>query len=420
MKSNIKFNWRTNKASFPANSVSLAYVLLEAVPIVEKQNSRQPLNLALVLDRSGSMKGTKIENVRKAVNAIIEQLTEQDILSVVLFNEEVELLIPAQSVSNKAELKKKIDQITHGGGTMISKGFRIGLDELQSFRSEDRINRMILLTDGQTYGDEDQCCQLAQEAARQNIAVTALGVGDEWYEDMIDAIAQYSSGKSDYIAQPEDILSFFNEEVETFRDTVFQNATLTLRLSDGVVPKRVFRVTPMISNLGFAPISEHDIILNLKELTTNVGQRILVELMLPARPEGDFRLAQAELCFDIPQEGVLDEKIRMDLIFKFSENAESGRDFDADLMNIIEKVTAFNLQTRALDDAAAGNISGATQKLRAAATRLINLNEADLAQAALQEADNLEKEGQMSKAGTKKLRYETRKLTRRLDLEEAA
>ncbi|MBN2090466.1 VWA domain-containing protein, partial [candidate division KSB1 bacterium] len=310
MKSNIKFNWRTNKACFPANSATLAYVLLEAVPLSEKQIVRQPLNLSLVLDRSGSMKGTKIENVRKAVNAIIEQLTDQDILSVILFNEEVELLIPAQSVSNKAELKKKIDQITHGGGTMISKGFRIGLDELQSFWSEDRINRMILLTDGQTYGDEDQCCQLAQEAARQNIAVTALGVGDEWYEDMIDAIAQYSSGKSDYIAQPEEILSFFNEEVETFRDTVFQNATLTLRLSEGVVPKRVFRVTPMISNLGFAPISEHDIILNLKELTTNVGQRILVELMLPARPEGDFRLAQAELCYDIPQEGVLDEKIR--------------------------------------------------------------------------------------------------------------
>jgi len=87
--------------------------------LAEKQKSRRPLNLALVLDRSGSMKGTKIENVRKAVNAIIEQLTDQDILSVVLFNEEVELLIPAQSVINKAELKKKINQITHGGGTMI-------------------------------------------------------------------------------------------------------------------------------------------------------------------------------------------------------------------------------------------------------------------------------------------------------------
>jgi Ca-activated chloride channel family protein len=83
-------------------------------------------------------------------------------------------------------------------------------------------------------------------------------------------------------------------------------------------------------------------------------------------------------------------------------------------MNIVEKVTAFKLQTRALEEAKMGNVSGASQKLRAAATRLLEMGEEDLAQSALEEAENLEKSGQMSARGTKKLRYETRKLTQRL------
>ena len=87
--------------------------------------------------------------------------------------------------------------------------------------------------------------------------------------------------------------------------------------------------------------------------------------------------------------------------------------YDPGIMNLVEKVTAFKLQTRALDEAKAGNIAGATQKLRAAATRLLELGEADLAEAAQQEANNLEQSGQMSASGTKKLRYQTRKLTQK-------
>ncbi|HID05556.1 MAG TPA: VWA domain-containing protein, partial [Armatimonadetes bacterium] len=83
--------------------------------------------------------------------------------------------------------------------------------------------------------------------------------------------------------------------------------------------------------------------------------------------------------------------------------------------NIIEKVTAHKLQTRALDEAAMGNVVAATQKLRAAATRLLDMGETELAQTALREAERLERGGQMSAAGTKKLRYETRKLTQKLD-----
>ena len=98
----------------------------------------------------------------------------------------------------------------------------------------------------------------------------------------------------------------------------------------------------------------------------------------------------------------------------FTADAALAKQHDAEVMNIVEKVTAFKLQTKALEDAKMGDVAGASQKLRAAATRLLEMGEQDLAEAALAEAQNLEKSGQMSAYGTKKLRYETRKLTQRL------
>lgn len=421
MENKIDFSWRSNKKYYAAfNQPQLAYLQIDIKPPQVEQSRRPPLNLSLVIDRSGSMKGEKIENVRNAVNKIIDLLNEDDILSVVAFNEEVELLIPSQPVMDKKKMRQAINNLAHRGGTAISKGMRVGLDELSSYLDHDMINRMILLTDGETYGDEDECCILAKEAAQQKIAVTALGVGDEWNDEIIEAIANYSQGKSDYIESPDEIVKYFTDEVTEFKAIVVQNATLTLRLAEGAIPRKVYRVLPLISDLGFSPISDRDITVDLHEITAEQGQRLLIELLLPPRTEGSFRLAQAELIYDIPSEGEQDLRVRTDLLFDFTKDAELLRDYDAELMNTVERVTAFNLQTRALNDISQGRVDQATQKLRAAATRLINLDETELATTALQEAERLTNEGKMSRQGTKKLRYETRKLTRRLESFNAA
>ena len=108
------------------------------------------------------------------------------------------------------------------------------------------------------------------------------------------------------------------------------------------------------------------------------------------------------------------QKIRVDVITHFSANDIETKKINPRVMNIVEKVSAYDLQTRALSQAVSGDIPGATRKLRAAATRLLDMGENDLADAAFEEAENLEKSGSMTSSGTKKLRYETRKLTRRL------
>jgi Ca-activated chloride channel family protein len=153
---------------------------------------------------------------------------------------------------------------------------------------------------------------------------------------------------------------------------------------------------------------------SLGEMEKGQSRSILVELLVAPRPAGRYRIAQTEISYDVPGLKLVGERVRSDILLDFTADAVQAKEYDAGVMNIVEKVTAFKLQTRALEEAKMGNIVGASQTLRAAATRLLEIGEEDLAQSAMEEAENLEKSGQMSSHGTKKLRYETRKLTQRL------
>jgi Ca-activated chloride channel family protein len=189
---------------------------------------------------------------------------------------------------------------------------------------------------------------------------------------------------------------------------------MVLRLANGVTPRQVWQVLPMISNLGYRPLSDRDVQVMLGDLEKGQPRSLLVELLVGPRPAGSYRIAQAEISYDVPGLKLVGEKVKTDILLDFTADPAQAKAYDAEVMNIVEKVTAFKLQTRALEEAKMGNVAGASQTLRAAATRLLEMGEEDLAQSAMEEAENLEKSGQMSSYGTKKLRYQTRKLTQRL------
>jgi Ca-activated chloride channel family protein len=416
MANDVTLTCRLNKASLPVmNTQQLAYVLIEAVPGVGMAQVQMPLNLSLVLDKSGSMSGRKIQNLRQAAKLVVDRLGSEDTISIVAFSDRKYLIAKSQAVVDQQDLKRKIDRIRDGGGTAISGGMGQGLAELAKALSPDRVSRMLLLTDGQTFGDEKQCLKLGKKAGDSGIVVNALGLGDDWNEDLLDEIAEASGGVADFIDSPDKIVAFFEQAVKSMQDTVVQNAQLVLRLASGVTPRQVWQVLPMISNLGYQPLSDRDVQVSLGELEKGQPRSLLVELLISPRPAGSYRIAQAEIAYDVPGLQLVNEKVKADIMLDLSADAVQAKRYDAEVMNIVEKVTAFKLQTRALEEAKMGNVAGASQKLRAAATRLLEMGEDELAQSALEEAENLEKSGQMSARGTKKLRYETRKLTQRLN-----
>jgi len=415
MANDVTLTCRLNKAYLPVmNTQQLVYVLIDTAMSAAMAQVQVPLNLSLVLDKSGSMQGKKIANLREAAKLVVERLGPQDTISIIAFSDRKYVIAPSQLVADKAELMLQIDRIRDGGGTAISGGMKLGLAELDKALAPDRISRMLLLTDGQTFGDEEACKKLGAQAGSRGIVVNALGLGDDWNEDLLDDVAEASGGKADFIDSPDKILDFFRQAVQSMQGTVVQNAQMIMRLANGVTPRQIWQVLPMISNLGYKPLSDRDVQVTLGELEKSQPRILLVELLISPRPAGGYRVAQVEANYDVPGLKLVGQKSKSDILLDFTADAALAKQHDADVMNIVEKVTAFKLQTRALEDAKMGDVVGASQKLRAAATRLLEMGEQDLAEAALAEAQNLEKSGQMSAYGTKKLRYETRKLTQRL------
>jgi len=393
----------------------LAYVLIEAKPTGAVANVQMPLNFSLVLDHSGSMSGEKLRNLKEAVKLVLDQMQPQDYVSLVVFDDKADTISPSQPVTNRGHLKSLVDGIRDGGGTEMSKGMKLGLAEVQKALDPRRISRILLLTDGQTYGDEDQCKKLAADAGNLGVPITALGLGEDWNEELLKAVAVASGGTDDFIDTPDKIQQHFQSTLHSMQATVVNNAQLTLRLVAGITPRQVWRVIPLIAQLSPTALSDRDVQVPLGDLEKDQGQAVLVELVLPPRPAGRYRIAQAEVSYDVPAASIVGEKTRSDILLTFTADPALAQQYDPRVMSLVEKVTAFKLQTRALEEAKAGNIAGATQKLRAAATRLLDMGEAELAAAAEEEARRLEQGQGMSAAGTKKLEYGTRKLTQRLD-----
>ena len=258
--------------------------------------------------------------------------------------------------------------------------------------------------------------RFAQTGPLRAELVTELSVARTLYAGpgVLDQIGALSGGGSDLIESPDEIVPLFAQTVDRSQRAVVRNAELVLRLISGVQPRQVWQVTPVMDNLGYMPLSENDVQVQLGELDAQQGKSILVELLVPSRRAGRYRIAQAEIKYDLPVQQVQGASTRQDIVLQYTEDPILAKRYDPNIMNLIEKLTAYRLQTRALEEARMGNVAGATQKLRAAATRLLELGETDLAAAAQQEANNLEQSGQMSSGGTKKLRYQTRKLTQKL------
>jgi len=449
-----------NQATIPANvSARLVYVLLEIqAGNIATAPMALPVNLNIVVDKSDSMcipilsqkqfeelarmgaasettvdgiavwhfdnvpasykidAPRNVDFVKRALHSALEKLDGHDRFALVAFAREARVLIEQQSGQNKRALLQAIDQLDSlelGNETFMATGMQEGFAQAQRGFSRDMVNRLIVLTDGFTL-DAPQCQFIARQAAQAGISISTLGLGVEFNEELLISIADASGGNAYFIHDPTEIPAVFDRELSGAQNIALRDLDLKMRLMQGVELRRAHRVQPIITDLGALPLADRALDLPLGELGRGGSLALLFELLVPPRIPGAYQLAHLIVEFDQPSASPDRQKMRQDCIITFVEKPTLAP-LDSRVMNIVEKVSAFKLQTRALEDAARGDVSGATQKLKAAATRLINMGENDLAQIALNEAANLEQRGQMSAAGTKRLRYDTRQLTRKLD-----
>ncbi|MBC7865084.1 MAG: VWA domain-containing protein [Bacteroidia bacterium] len=203
-------------------------------------SKRAPYNLSIVIDKSGSMQGDKIENVKKAVNYVINQLTAEDYLSVVTYDNGVQILFESQKVESKDKLTGKISSIVADGGTNLEggmkKGFELARENKVSHKANDFINRVFLLSDGQANVGETNSDVLANWCksyfSENSISLSSFGVGTDYNEDLMSKLASNAGGMYYFISDPEKITTIFQQEMNGASLVVGKNVVLEIDIPE--------------------------------------------------------------------------------------------------------------------------------------------------------------------------------------------
>ena len=285
-----------------------SYALIKLIPTGGSAKAL-PLNLALVLDVSGSMyeeDGTgvsRLTRVQEAAHSAIQKLKPEDHLSIVAFAHDCQVVLPATSLGEKAKIEDVISRIDRfdvdPGGTAMDQGIEMGLAEIRKHAGAGRLSQMMVLTDGETSG-EPTCKQLAKLAASEKIRFNVIGVGKDWNQNLIKELAKLSEGDWGYIDVDDAsaAMRVFAEQFETMASAGFLNVEMRLKAMKDIKIKRVRQVVPDIKELPLTEPEDRLHVAGLGTLERDNSTRYVIDLSLPKRPDGKFVIAQIEVTYD--------------------------------------------------------------------------------------------------------------------------
>ena len=436
------------------NQRHLVYALIQVAPDAGAQPAAQaavPLNVGLVVDASESMsipiltdaqfqdllskgmakqkvvdgvkvwqfevpRGFKLEApnnldfTKQALRVVAGHLRPGDRFSLVAFAQDGLLLVPNTPGSEKDRLLQAINRLDRadlGDDTYMARGMAMGHKHTLPGVGPDRVSRMIVLTDGYTK-EEQRCHEWARQAKQDGIVVSTMGLGLGFNEALLIDLADASGGNAYFCQDPAEIPEVFEQELDSAQSITWRDLSLSLALPGDVTLRRAHRASPTIAQIAANPQG-----MDLGDLAPTQPPTVLLELVVPPRPVGSYRLAQATLRARPAGGGSAEEVAQQDIVVRYTERPSEARETDPELMAVVQRISAFKLQHQAMEEVSRGNLAGATKRLRMAGDRLIEMGQRDLGETMLDEAQRMEEDGQMSSEGTKKLRYGTRKLTRK-------
>lgn len=241
---------------------------------------RAPLNLALVIDRSGSMAGDKLENARRAALLLVERLGADDIIAVVTYDDEARVIVPATRASDRGDISEAIRRIEVGGSTALFAGVSLGARETLKFLDRRRVNRIILLSDGQAnVGPQspDELGELGASLIKDGISVTTFGLGLGYNEDLMSRLARRSDGNHAFIENANDLARVFDAEFGDAASVVARDVRVTIACR-GIRPVRA---------LGRdAEIRGDQVDATLNQVLAGQEKYLLIEVEAPAAERG--------------------------------------------------------------------------------------------------------------------------------------
>jgi Ca-activated chloride channel family protein len=296
----VRPNYRSNR-----------FVLVDiTAPTSRRAPTREPLNAAFVLDRSGSMAGRKIGLARDAIDASIGALSEQDRFAVVSYDEHIDVVAPSAPATDSARsaAREALARIDARGSTNLFEGWMRGCQQVADHQGGTAgMHRVLLMTDGLAnvgVTDPEELVRHATELGRRGIATWTFGFGSDFDEALLERMAVAGGGQSFYVEDPAQIRDYITGAVGEALDVVARDVALRVEAGEGVVvePLRLFRAhveaPATVVELGDLVSGQHlRLVLRLNFPYGDVGRERTVRLSLTDR-EGVFRGSEAELTFE--------------------------------------------------------------------------------------------------------------------------
>lgn len=255
---------------------------------------RAPVNLALVLDRSGSMAGEKIEQCRKAARQLVQQLDERDRFALVTFGSDVNTLISSTqaTAAAKERMLRAIDGIAELGGTNMSGGLEAGLTELVAYKRSFNASRIVLLSDGQAnegISDARGLSGLARRIAAQGITLSSIGVGLDFNEFVMESVADAGGGAYHFLSDVELLPALFAGELRQAVATVAIGPSLSIVPQNGATVAEVFGWTAETQG-GMTAV-------RLPDFTSSQHRKVVIRMLVPAGTAGSMEVARVGLSY---------------------------------------------------------------------------------------------------------------------------
>ena len=330
--------------------------------------ARTPLNLALVLDRSGSMSGEKLAAARDAAQFLLRRLAPEDAVSLVTYDQNVETVGSVGNGTTIADLARMTALIEAGGSTNLSGGWLRGRELVAAAKRDQRMNRVVLLTDGQANAgitDRERLTGLAATAKRSGVTTTTIGFGADYDEQLLRAMADAGGGNSYYIEQPDQAPGVFEEEIEGLLSLAAQNVTVEIRPGADARFVRVWHDYPVHTANGASRIEIGDIY-------GREPKSILLDFFVPSLITNG-RVDIGEVLIDahvLTADGGVDhQRVTIPVGTPLSTDGKSEPEIQHELL----LVRAARAREEAVRREGAGDASGAARTLREMAVELAEL-----------------------------------------------
>jgi Ca-activated chloride channel homolog len=263
---------------------------------------RRNLNLSIAIDRSGSMAGSPLHHALKAAESVVDQLEPTNTLSIVVYDDAVDTVVPPQAVSDKNGLKQAIRHVRAGGITNLSGGWLKSCEYVKKNLDPQRINRVLLLTDGYAnMGIQDPKVLTATsgQKAEEGVTTTTLGFGQSFNEDLLIGMARAANGNFYFIQSIDEASEVFSIELNSLRAVVGQNLVVTIELAPGV---------SLVDTLNLAQVSHTDTgatVLTLGDLYENEDKLLGLGLSIANAPVGQLAVMKLHYQADVVQNGAI-------------------------------------------------------------------------------------------------------------------